>query len=194
MKTKYKILIALTLVVVFGLGVAAGVLGERYVVHQSRQRAMASRPHMPSPEDWAKELGLTQEQQDKIHAIFKGNEERMKAYRADRRASASRPPWPSPEEWAKMLGLTQEQQDKIHEIFKKNDERMKAFRADSHDKLGDLRKQLKDEIDAVLTPEQRQKNDEMIRRFEEWRKKESERNPSRGRRDDGSQPPADRQR
>jgi Spy/CpxP family protein refolding chaperone len=147
MKTKYKILIALTLLVVFGLGVAGGVLGERYIVH-----------------------------------------------RADRRAAASRSPMPSPEDWAKMLGLTQEQQDKIHEIFKQNDERMKAFRADSHTKLGDLRKQLKAEIDAVLTPEQRQKNDEMIRRFEEWRKKESDRNPSRGRRDDAPQPSPDRQR
>lgn len=147
MKTKYKILIALTLVVVFGLGVAAGVLGERYIVHRSSRRAMASRPHPPSPESWAKELGLTQEQQDKIHAIFKANEERMKAYRAE-----------------------------------------------SHVRLGELRKTLKKEIDAVLTPEQRQKNDEMISRFEEWRKKESERNPSRGRRDEPSSPAPDRQR
>ena len=143
MKTKYKILIALSLVVVFGLGVAAGVLGERYLMHRGDRR-MASRPHMPSPEDWAKELGLTQEQQDKIHAIFTANEERMK-----------------------------------------------TFRAENHEKLDQLRKMLKDEIDAVLTPEQRQKNDEMIRRFEEWRKKESERNPSRVRRDtEPSAPPA----
>jgi Spy/CpxP family protein refolding chaperone len=146
MKTKFKILIALTLVVVFGLGVAAGVLGERYLVHQTGRRAMGSRPHMPSPEDWAKELGLTQAQQDKIHEIFKKNEDRMKAYRAESRA-----------------------------------------------KLEELRKTLKTEIDAVLTPEQRQKNDEMIRRFEEWRKKEAERNPSRGRRD-GEAPPPARQR
>jgi Spy/CpxP family protein refolding chaperone len=147
MKTKYKILIALTLAVVFGLGVAGGVLGERYVVHRAARLAAASRPHMPSPEDWAK-----------------------------------------------ALGLAQEQQDRIHEIFKKNDERMKAFRADNHAKLSDLRKQLKIEIDAVLTPEQKQKNDEMIRRFEEQRKKEAERNPSHDRRDDASQPPPDRER
>jgi len=142
MKTKYKVLIALTLVVVFGLGVAAGVLGERYLVH-----------------------------------------------RADRRAAASRPHFPSPEEWARELGLTQGQQDKIHEIFKKNDERMKAYRTESRSRLGELRKMLKDEIDAALTPGQRQKNDEMIRRFEEQRKKESERNPSRERRD--QDPPKD---
>ena len=50
MKTKYKILVALTLLVVFGLGVAAGVLGERYIVHKSGRRVAAQRPHMPSPE------------------------------------------------------------------------------------------------------------------------------------------------
>ena len=34
MKTKYKLIAALLMLVVFGLGVAAGVLGERYVVHK----------------------------------------------------------------------------------------------------------------------------------------------------------------
>src|SRR5512136_1082895 len=116
MKTKYKVLVALTLLVVFGLGVAAGVLGERYAIHRAQRRAAAGRPHMPSPEDWAKQLGLTQEQQDKIHAIFQQNEERMKAYRTESRA-----------------------------------------------RLGELRKQLWDETNAVLTPEQKAKNDEMIR-------------------------------
>ena len=46
------------------------------------------------------------------------------------------------------------------------------------------------EIDAVLTPEQKKKNDEMIRRFEEWRKKEAERNPSHDRREQDPPPPA----
>ncbi len=150
MKTKYKILIALTLLAVFGLGVAAGVLGERYVVHR-KDRHAAVRPHLPSPEDWAKELGLTQEQKDKIREIFKQNEERMKAYRADNRV-----------------------------------------------RLGELRKRLWDETNAVLTPEQKRKNDEMIRRFEELRKKEMERNPARERREPDPQkqdpPPPDLER
>ncbi|MBP1659467.1 MAG: hypothetical protein H6P95_659 [Candidatus Aminicenantes bacterium] len=147
MKTKYKILVALTLLVVFGLGVAAGVLGERYIVHKSGRRVSAQRPHMPSPESWAKELGLTKEQQDRIHEIFQKSEERMKAYRTESRA-----------------------------------------------RLGELRKMLKDEIDTVLTPEQRKKNDEMIRRFEEWRKKDSERTQTRDRREQGTPPPPDRER
>ena len=145
MKTKYKILVALTLLVVFGLGVAAGVLGERYLVHKSARRVAAQRPHMPSPESWAKELGLTQDQQDRIHDIFKQSEERMKTFRTENRA-----------------------------------------------RLAELRKTLSEEINAVLTPEQKVKNDEMIRRFEEWRKKEAERNPSRERREQN--PPPDRER
>jgi Spy/CpxP family protein refolding chaperone len=147
MKTKYKFLVALTLLVVFGLGVAAGVLGERYVVHKSARRAAESRSRLPSPESWAKELGLTQDQQDKMH-----------------------------------------------QIFQQNDERMKAYRADSHARLDELRKKLRDEINAVLTPEQKQKNDEMIRRFEERRKKEAEQNPSRERRDPEPPPPPGREK
>ena len=146
MKTKYKILVALTLLAVFGLGIAAGVLGERYVVHKMDRRPTAARQHPPSHESWAKELGLTQEQQDRIREIFKQNEERMKAYRTESRA-----------------------------------------------RLSELRKQLWEETNAVLTPEQRIKNDEMIRRFEERRKKESERNPSRDRRQQDP-PPPDRER
>ena len=108
MKTKYKILVALTLLVVFGLGVAAGILGERYVVHKQDRRTTAGRPHAPSPESWAKELGLTPDQQTKIHEIFKRNEERMKAFRTENRA-----------------------------------------------RLAELRKMLSEEINAVLTPEQK---------------------------------------
>ncbi len=142
MKTKYKLLVALTLLVVFGLGVAAGVLGERYAAHKKDRRTAAARPRLPSPDSWAKELGLTQEQRDRIHAIFESNEERMKAHRTESRA-----------------------------------------------RLGELRKTLKDEIDAVLTPEQKVKNDEMIRRFEEQRKKESDRSQQRDRREDDPPPP-----
>ncbi|HSA95200.1 MAG TPA: hypothetical protein VLJ16_04060 [Acidobacteriota bacterium] len=146
MKTKYKILVALTLLAVFGLGVAAGVLGERYIVHQKDRRMSAGRPHPPSPEAWAKELGLTEEQKAQIREIFKKNEERMKAYRTESRA-----------------------------------------------RLGELRKMLWDEINGILTLEQRKKNEEMFRRMEEQRKKESERNPSRDRRE-GDPPPAARER
>jgi len=123
MKTKYKILVALTLLVVFGLGVAAGVLGERYIVHKSGRRVSAQRPHMPSPESWAKELGLTKEQQDRIHEIFQKSEERMKAYRTESRAKLN--------ELRKMLWeetntvLTPEQRKKNEEMFRRFDEQRK---------------------------------------------------------------------
>jgi len=146
MKTKYKVIAALLMLVVFGLGVAAGVLGERYVVHKKDRRASVGRPHPPSPEAWAKELGLTEEQRAQMRQIFEKNEERMKAYRTESRA-----------------------------------------------RLGELRKMLWDETNAVLTPEQKKKNDEMIRRIEEWRKKESERNANRGR-EGNDPPPPDRPR
>ena len=142
MKTKYKILVALTLLVVFGLGVAAGVLGERYVVHKKDRRPPTARTHSPTPEDWARELGLTEDQKAQMR-----------------------------------------------EIFKKNEERMKEYRTESRGRLNELRKMLWDETNAVLTPEQKLKNDEMIRRFEERRKKESERNASRVRREQDPPPP-----
>jgi Spy/CpxP family protein refolding chaperone len=123
MKTKYKILVALTLLVVFGLGVAAGVLGERYAVHQKARRATAGRPHPPSPEAWAKELGLTEEQKAQIRDIFKKNEERMKAYRTESRARLN--------ELRKMLWdetntvLTPEQRKKNEEMFRRMEEQRK---------------------------------------------------------------------
>jgi len=151
MKTKYKIIAALLMLVVFGLGVAAGVLGERYLVHKKDRRAAINRPHPPSPEDWARELGLSEDQIARIRDIFKQNEERMRAYRTESRA-----------------------------------------------RLGELRKQLWDETNAVLTPEQKAKNDEMIRRFEERRKQDAaksgqDRTNTRDRRGDDP-PPPDRER
>ena len=146
MKTKHKILAALLILVVFGLGVAAGVLGERYSVRKRYRRPTAERTHVPSLDAWAKELQLTPDQQAKIREIFKKNEERMKAYRTE--------------------GLA---------------------------KLGEIRKMLKGELDAVLTPEQKKKMEEMIHRHEERWKKESDRIDPRERRKQ-DEPPPDRER
>jgi Spy/CpxP family protein refolding chaperone len=146
MKTKHKILIALSLLVVFGLGVAAGVLGERYFVHKKYSRPAADRSHVPSLDAWTKELGLTPDQQTKIR-----------------------------------------------EIFKKNEERMKTYRSEINGRMREIRKMLKDELDAVFTPEQKKKMEEMIRRHEERRKNDPDRNTPRDR---GEQdpPPPDREK
>lgn len=74
-----------------------------------------------------------------------------------------RPPhFPSMEKMAEDLSLTREQQEKIQEIFRKNEERFKELRGHIEERLAAIRVELKAEIDAVLTPEQRRKLEEMI--------------------------------
>ena len=96
-----------------------------------------------------------------------------------RRNPGNRPP--TLEFWTKELGLTVEQQTKIREIFKQNegrlqsDERLKSLRGDLDKRYGEIRAQLKAEIDAVLTPEQKQKLEAMIQKHDEERRQENER-------------------
>jgi Spy/CpxP family protein refolding chaperone len=112
--------IALALVLVFAAGVALGVFGGRWL--------LAKRP-------------------------------------PDRRNDA-----PSHERWAKELGLTAEQQATMREIFKKNDDRIKELRTDYYKHIGEMRDEMRKEIDAVLTPEQRQKMAAMIQKMEQRRR------------------------
>jgi Spy/CpxP family protein refolding chaperone len=93
-----------------------------------------------------------------------------------------RGPVPSHDRWAKELGLTEEQKAKIQEIFKKNEERMKdlraeyeKFRSEFDKRVAVVREELQKEIDAVLTPEQRKKQEEMIQRARDARRREMER-------------------
>lgn len=114
---KYKLWVALTLIVVFGLGAAAGIFGERALMHK--------RDHRPAPD---------------------------------------RTPFPLLEPVAKALGLTSDQQDRIREVFKRGDERMKALDTEIHARLREIRTQLKSEVDAILTPEQSGKLEDMIQK------------------------------
>jgi len=123
MKTKYKILVALTLLLVFGLGVAAGVLGERYVVHKQHRRLPSDRQHVPSLDAWAKELGLSQDQQEKIREIFKKNEERMKAYRTEGLARLREVRKTFKDELDAVF--TSEQKKKMEEMIRRHEERRK---------------------------------------------------------------------
>ncbi|MBM3310462.1 MAG: hypothetical protein FJY80_03030 [Candidatus Aminicenantes bacterium] len=88
------------------------------------------------------------------------------AKKPDARPSG-RPPVPSHDRWAKELELSSEQQAKIQDIFKANDGRMKNLRTDYYKHLGEIRDELRKEIDAVLTPEQRQKQEAMIQKARE---------------------------
>jgi len=75
---KYKLGVAVTLIVVFGLGAAAGVFGERYLMHKRPRGPAHERTPFPLLEPVAKALALTAEQQDKLREIFKRSDERMK--------------------------------------------------------------------------------------------------------------------
>lgn len=120
---KYKILIIVSLIIVFGLGVTAGIFGGRYYMH-----------------------------------------------RRLRRANEPRPPFRNVETMARELGLTEDQQARIREIFRNNEERFKALRSELHKRLEEMRGLLKQEIDAVITPEQKAKLETAIRRYEEERR------------------------
>jgi Spy/CpxP family protein refolding chaperone len=110
---------------------------------------------------------------------------------ADRGILSHRPPFrrppssggsvPTMDRWFKELGLSEAQQAKIREIFRANDERMrndekiKELRVESNKRFAEIREQLKKEIDAVLTAEQKKKLEAMIQRNLEERRKDSER-------------------
>lgn len=93
-----------------------------------------------------------------------------KPRRSERQRSADRPP--TLEMMAEELGLTDEQQEKFREIFKNNEERLKKVRGQIHELYASLRAQLKEEIDSVLTEEQRAKFQAMIDKHISRRKKQ----------------------
>ena len=81
---KSKWWIALALILVFAAGVTLGVFGGRWLL---ARRPPDRRSDAPSQERWARELGLTADQQAKIRDIFKKHDpekdERLKELRTD---------------------------------------------------------------------------------------------------------------
>lgn len=84
MNTKYKLWIILSLVAVFAIGLTTGYFSERYLVHRGPHKGgpESRRPHFPTVESLARDLDLTQDQQDRIRGIFKENEARLKDFGA----------------------------------------------------------------------------------------------------------------
>jgi Spy/CpxP family protein refolding chaperone len=82
--------------------------------------------------------------------------------------------FPSLERMAKDLGLSADQQEQIRKIFERNETKLKELRADMHGRLRSIRAELKNEIDNVLTADQRQKIETMIKKFAGPGKKEFE--------------------
>ena len=78
MLKKYRLWVALTIVAVFGLGAAAGIFGERYLMHGRDRRPAQPRTPFVLLDPVVKALGLTVEQQGTIREIFKRSDERMK--------------------------------------------------------------------------------------------------------------------
>jgi Spy/CpxP family protein refolding chaperone len=106
-------------------------------------------------------------------------------------ARAQRGPSHAPdlEEMARNLGLSPDQKESIRQIFESNDSRFKELYTDMHDRLSTLRTKIKNQIDAVLTPEQKQKMEAIITKHGEQRKKESEREGNRKEREDSPDKP-----
>lgn len=85
MQNKYKFWLVISLVVAFGAGLLGGICGERYYFHGRRHAQMSRLPrgHFPSLEQFAKELGLSAEQQEQIKKIFEDNDAQLKVLRAE---------------------------------------------------------------------------------------------------------------
>jgi Spy/CpxP family protein refolding chaperone len=111
--------------------------------------------------------------------------------RDDRIARAQRDSrhFPSLEQMAQELGLSAEQQEQIKKIFERNDVKLKELRSDMHGRLTKIRAELKGALDAVLTPEQRKKFEEMIQNYLLQRKEEYEKRRENSRREDSAEKP-----
>jgi len=80
---------------------------------------------------------------------------------------------PSPGQWEKDLGLTEGQKARIHAIFEKNDGRVDGLRADFYKHVEEIRSEIRKEIDAVLTPEQKAKQDALMDKIRKSRNKDA---------------------
>jgi Spy/CpxP family protein refolding chaperone len=90
---------------------------------------------------------------------------------------------PDLEEMARNLGLSSDQKDRIRQIFESNDGKFKELYTEMHDRLSALRSEIRKQIDAELTPEQKQKMEAIIAKHGEERKRESEKEDQRIERD-----------
>ncbi len=96
---------------------------------------------------------------------------------------------PNLEEMARELGLSPDQKEAVRQIFEKNDSRFKELYTEMHGRLSALRSEIKHQIDAVLTPEQKQKMEALIAQHGEQRKRESGRKDKESRRENSPDKP-----
>jgi len=89
---------------------------------------------------------------------------------------------PDLEEMARDLGLSPAQKEGIQRIFESNDVKFKELYTEMHNRLAALRSEIQTQIDALLTPEQKQKMEAIIAKHGEQRNKESEQEGNRNER------------
>jgi|GEM_PF-199132 len=134
--SKPRVWIVLSFILVFAAGIAAGLFGHNWLsAKRPGDRRGSVRP--PSMEDWAKELGLTAEQQTRLRGLFEANDARM---RGDARLKELRA------ETSKRYGelrsqlqveidavLTPEQKAKSEAMFKRHQEERRKAAASRRD-------------------------------------------------------------
>jgi len=129
MKNHTKFWIVFSLVVVFGAGIAGGILLDQKIIGE------------------------------------KPGEERKKGESVR---------FPTLDIMAEELNLATEQQEQIREVFRNNDERLTVLRGQIHEQFSAIRSQLKEEIEIILTDEQKIKFEAMIQKYLSQRKKQRE--------------------
>ena len=80
MKDKYKLWVALSMVVVFCLGVVVGVVGDRAYLKKNRPKPGQRPEPFPTVEVMARELQLTPEQKERMKEVFRQSEARFEAF------------------------------------------------------------------------------------------------------------------
>ena len=96
----------------------------------------------------------------------------MQKRRRDQQRQAVR--FPSLDTMAAELVLTDGQREQIRDIFKKNDDRLHAIREKYIPEFTSIRTLLIEEIKNVLNDEQKQQFENMIERYNEQRRRETE--------------------
>ncbi len=79
------------------------------------------------------------------------------------------------------LSLTPEQMRELDTVLANNREKADAFWKQSRESYNELRKEFRQAIRDILTPEQQEKYDEMVRKHDERRKKENRSEEQEGR-------------
>ena len=96
---------------------------------------------------------------------------------------------PDLEQMARDLGLSSDQKESIRQIFESNDSKFKELYTEMRQRLSAIRTEIKNQIDAVLTPEQKKKLDSIIAQHRDRSKKESEKKQENSERDRSQEKP-----